>query len=118
MSALPAATASRLSRGTASAVFWSLRPPLGAWTASALVIFPPLTVTRTWTAPYWVCATSPVTVRACAAGAWGGAEEPDEPDDPDEPAPPADPAAPDVPPPWAFALSSADCSDFLYPALV
>ncbi len=47
MFAVPAATASWLSLGTARAVFWSLRPPLGACTASALVIFPFATVSRT-----------------------------------------------------------------------
>ncbi len=76
MSASPAATASWLSLGTASWVFWSLRPPLGAWTASALVILPLLTVSRTCTAPYCVCAASPVTV----------------------PEPPPAPAPPRVPP--------------------
>ncbi len=65
--ALCAATASWLSLGTASWVFWSLRPPLGACTASALVIFPPATVSRTCTVPYWVCAASPVTVPEPAA---------------------------------------------------
>ena len=55
--------------GTDRAVFWSLVPPLGAWTASALVILPPLTVSRTWTAPYWVWTTSPVTVPVPAAAA-------------------------------------------------
>ncbi len=67
MVALPAATASWLSLGIASAVFWSLVPPFGAWTASALVILPFATVIRTWTGPYSVVATSPVTVLAWAA---------------------------------------------------
>ncbi len=62
MSALPAATAAWSSLGTALAVTWSLCPPLGAWRVSASVIFPPLTVTRTCTGPYWVCATAPVSV--------------------------------------------------------
>src|SRR5689334_18230912 len=98
MSALPAATASWLSFGTDSAVFWSLVPPFGACTGSALVILPPLTVIRTWTGPYWVWETVPVTVLAAApalppagwegwAEGWAGAA--------------------------AFALSIADWSDFL-----
>ncbi len=67
MSAVPAATAAWLSLGTALAVIWSLWPPLGAWTVPALVILPPLTVMRTWTAPYCVWTASPVTVAAWAA---------------------------------------------------
>ncbi|BFO20004.1 hypothetical protein SHKM778_63920 [Streptomyces sp. KM77-8] len=79
MSALCAATVAWFSRGTELDVTWSLCPPLGACTASALVIFPPLTVSRTCTAPYWVCAASPVTVPfpiGCAAppcGDWAAA---------------------------------------------
>src|SRR5690349_5101874 len=72
MSALPAATAAALSFGTASSVFWVLWPPLGACTASALVIFPLLTVMRTWTGPYCVCATVPVSVLEAAL--WAGAD--------------------------------------------
>ncbi|GGM00411.1 hypothetical protein GCM10010129_49910 [Streptomyces fumigatiscleroticus] len=67
---------------------WSLRPPFGACTASASVILPPLRVMRTWTGPYWVCATSPVTVRAVRVP----------------------PGARDAPEP-ASALSSADWRD-------
>ncbi len=74
---------------------------MGAWTASALVILPPTRVIRTWTGPYWVRSAFPVTVRACPA---------------------AEPAVPEAPePPEGAAvliLSSADWSDFLYPALV
>ncbi len=97
MSALPVVMAAWLSLGTASAVTWSLCPPLGACTASAPVIFPPLTVTRTCTGPYWVWATAPVSVRVSGApppGSWSPAAAP------------------------AFTLSSADWSDCLYPALV
>ncbi len=68
-------------------MIWSLRPPLGAWTASALVIFPPATVIRTCTGPYCVCATSPVTVWALPEPCEAPAE--------------------------ALALSSADWRDFL-----
>ncbi len=83
MSALPVVMAAWLSLGTASAVTWSLCPPLGACTASAPVIFPPLTVSRTCTGPYWVLAASPVTVPAPAprppcgdCAATGGAAPP------------------------------------------
>src|SRR5438309_940591 len=106
MSALCALTASWSSSGTASAVFWSLTPPFGACTASALVTLLPLRVRRTWTGPYCVWATVPVTVRAWA-------------DDPADPEPPVDEDEDEpLPPDAAFALSIADCRDFLYPSLV
>ncbi|WP_394297982.1 hypothetical protein [Streptomyces griseus] len=75
MSALCAVTAAWLSFGTASAVIWSLRPPLGACTASACVTFPLLTVNRTCTAPYCVWTALPVTVPdpAAAAPPWADA---------------------------------------------
>ncbi len=82
ISALCAATAAWFRRGTELAVIWSLRPPLGACTASAWVILPLFMVRRTCTAPYCVCAASPVTAPftppcgacpAAAGGAWPAA---------------------------------------------
>ena len=90
MSGLCRATTARSSSGTASAVIRSLWPPFGAWTASALVILLSLTVIRTWTAPYWVCAASPTKVPETWAG----------------PVPREAPAL-------AFILSMADWRDFL-----
>jgi hypothetical protein len=66
-----------LSFGTESPVIWVERPPLGACTASALVIFPPLTVTLTWTGPYSVWTALPVSTWApvsCALPAWSRAD--------------------------------------------
>lgn len=51
MSALPAAVAAWLSLGTELVLTSVLRPPVGACTAAAEVIFPPLIVIRTWTLP-------------------------------------------------------------------
>ena len=49
MSALCAASGLLVSLGTASSVTSVAVAALGAWTASALVIFPSATVRRTWT---------------------------------------------------------------------
>ncbi len=88
---------------------------MGACTASALVIFPLLTVIRTWTVPYWVWTALPVTVRA-----WARPEPEEEPDpeaapDPDDEPEPDDepPDAPDDEDDEDFTLSSADWSDCL-----
>src|SRR4051812_819801 len=60
----------------------------GSWTGSMLVILPPLTVTLSWTLPYWLDSTGLVTVFAdelVDADEDDEDDEPeDEPDDPDE----------------------------------
>ncbi len=75
------------------------------------MIRPPLTVTRTCTGPYWVCAASPVSTCVPCPAPPSPRPRPPEPESAPLDSCAAGPAA-------AAALSRADWRDFTYPALV